>query len=234
MTQDAQPVRPGPDRRLPALAAVRSGARGDEPGGHRPDPLRARAPSGGPPTCGRRPPPRRRPAEAPECAWCPLCRAARVAPGSEPGPAAGELPAMAAGSATALTRRRAPRTRLSRPVERPLAAPAAAAPPAAAEAPSRPGTRGFGGTQPGAGPGSRPRGRPAARPPSRSDGRLTEHRRSAAGTGSPRKSRRMSLTIGVDVGGTKVAAGVVDEQGHDRRETAPGHPRGEPGPHRRR
>src|SRR6266576_3736261 len=30
---------------------------------------------------------------------------------------------------------------------------------------------------------------------------------------APRKGRRMSLTIGVDVGGTKVAAGVVDDHG---------------------
>src|SRR6266516_5799885 len=38
-------------------------------------------------------------------------------------------------------------------------------------------------------------------------------RRRSPNRRAPRKGRRMSLTIGVDVGGTKVAAGVVDEHG---------------------
>ena len=45
------------------------------------------------------------------------------------------------------------------------------------------------------------------------------------GTGCPPSERCVSLTIGVDVGGTKVAAGVVDEAGqilaHTRLDTPP-------------
>src|SRR6266704_1126005 len=63
------------------------------------------------------------------------------------------------------------------------------------------------------------RARPARRPrlltsPRRpATGQPRPTRNSRQGRESARKGRLMALTIGVDVGGTKVAAGVVDEQG---------------------
>ena len=112
--------------------------------------------------------------DAPECAWCPICRAARRVRESGPGlsgPLAGAGDVVAAAVQEALSAfdsvlSMRPRTE---PADRP--------------SPARPGPAG-----------------PAGKPDSRA-------------AGAPRKGRIMSLTIGVDVGGTKVAAGVVDQAG---------------------
>ena len=126
--------------------------------------------------------------EAPECAWCPVCRAARVLRESGPGvssqmAAAGEAMGVLARDAMSV-------------FESALAATGRAA-------------------RAGAGQGQAPASSVwadvTAADPGESAGAGPGRRARIGGTRG--RSRRMSLTIGVDVGGTKVAAGVVDEHG---------------------
>ena len=134
--------------------------------------------------------------DAPECAWCPICRAARRIAGIRPGPEAGR----------SLRRsRRGGRGRPGRAVSVRLDP---------VHAPGRTRTRPI---------------RPSRRPRRTGRGQAGANRtHAAAGAPHETESRIMSLAIGVDVGGTKVAAGVVDEHGQHHREAEAGHAGREP------
>ena len=136
---------------------------------------------------------------APECAWCPVCRAIRMARDSNPdlagrvGETAGALMSAAHDVVSAID------ASLSRmPGPRPLSPRRPSDP----RHPNRPGRRNdprhrtsfATGTSFAAGT---PRPPQPGTPPSRNG----------------QQGRQVRLTIGIDVGGTKVAAGVVDERG---------------------
>jgi glucokinase len=155
------------------------------------------------------------PGEAPECAWCPLCRAARLVREAKPtrdtrvaavgdalttvvqdagGPEAARRVTSRANAAPAGRKHRVPTRRQHRALTR-----------RQHRFPTRRPTHlALAGRQPHPAPARRQR---RARTVRRNRARISPWRRNL------RKNPRMSLTIGVDVGGTKVAAGVVDERG---------------------
>ncbi len=197
------------------------------------------------------------PADAPECAWCPLCRAARIVREAKPGrdkrvAAVGDALTTVVQDAVSVLEAALAATGRSGNGRAESAGPGTRGYPAAgtaAEAAPGPGgqastglrragrrtgsrragsDRALAGRQrPGPGgqaahraPAGRQHRAPAGRQhraPTRRQRRARTVRRNRARI-SPwrrnlRKNPRMSLTIGVDVGGTKVAAGVVDERG---------------------
>ena len=147
----------------------------------------------------------------PECQWCPLCQFASVLRGEHP-----ELAERVAEAGTALVdalRALAETAAAHAPTGEPDAAPAAAARPARGCSTS----------------GSRtPARRPATPAPTPARDVPDDLPR------RPRRPRVSALAIGVDIGGTKVAAGVVDEHGRGHRPRAARHARQRRPGHRER